>query len=131
MAVSCKVDGVTRDGPRPQVRACPAVGASGLVFSCPASHGSLANPLESQAKPPAALGGRFVSLLWRPLAHSFQSRAVGDRLWWMVATHEESEDIAGWGWAFEKADKNSPDNGHTDTTALRMQETRLWELFHL
>ena len=28
MAVSCKVDEVTRDGPRPQVRACPAVGAS-------------------------------------------------------------------------------------------------------
>ena len=28
MAVSCKVDEVTRDRPRPQVHACPAVGAS-------------------------------------------------------------------------------------------------------
>ena len=62
MAVSCKVDEVTRDGPRPQVRSCPAVGASGLVFSCPASHGPLANPLESQARPPAARAVCFSSL---------------------------------------------------------------------
>ena len=84
MAVSCKVDEVTRDGPRPQVRSCPAVGASGLVFSCPASHGPLANPLESQARPPAArAGGLFPFFGGRSPTHSRAVQwEIGFGGWW-------------------------------------------------